>query len=41
LIDLRAICFGGEIDPRVLHGIGVGRYNKQSEYGITKKFNSN
>ena len=27
---LGAQCFGGEIDSRVLHGLSVGRLNKQS-----------
>ncbi|KAL4471452.1 hypothetical protein ABPG74_008345 [Tetrahymena malaccensis] len=27
-----AICFGGDLDPRVLHGFGVGRLNKKSQF---------
>jgi len=27
-----ALCFGGDLDPRVLHGLGVGRINKKSKF---------
>lgn len=27
-----SICYGGDLDPRVLHGFGVGRLNKQSKF---------
>ena len=29
--DFRALCFGTEIDVRVIKGLGVGRKNKQSK----------
>lgn len=27
-----ATCFGGDLDPRVIHGFGVGRINKGSTF---------
>ena len=27
-----AICLGGDLDPRVLHGFGVGKINKKSTF---------
>jgi tRNA G10 N-methylase Trm11 len=34
-IKERSLCFGSEIDMRVLKGYGVGRKNNQSKYGTT------